>query len=92
MLYLIALKADFQEVWNTCKHIFSDINLKNYWDEIKANFKEKSMVKSIMKQMKEDLHSVNERFHQCLKSIESKADKWGHFLESRILLPIRHNI
>merc|ERR1719414_2365653 len=50
-----ALRADFGEVWKTCRHIFSDIKLKNYWDEIKANFKEKSLVKSIMKQMKEDL-------------------------------------
>ena len=77
LLCLIAIENDLKEVWDTCQLIFSDIKLKNYWEGIKAsNWNTKSVVQSIMKQMKEDLQHVKKRFYECVMTLPKELDRW----------------
>ena len=72
----IALVKDFKAVWDTCKLIFADVQFKNYWDELKLHWHDKSLVKSFMQQMKTDLQSVKTRFYECLNTMTLKANDW----------------
>ena len=65
-------------VWDTCKSIFDCIELGKYRDDLKhwLDKGDKSKTKTIMEQIKADIHSVVYRFGECTQSMKDLKEMW----------------